>query len=253
MTDLIRTTLQAPEDARKGLGNCGVFALAVASGSSEQYVWDWLRGKGKGRSGNWKGSTTTKNQAQFLQAHGIQTEAVALPATSTAMARNAVPYARQAVLHGINASPAPKRLTAARLARCPEFQDGSVYLVWTTGHIQLMYKGRLMDQNSAGLVAPSEYRLARKEVKMVARLVNVTTEPVAPAEPKAPRKRKAPVAQDWSTIDSPCARAWALYDHLLEQGWELKCAPYAEQAMALGVSKNTAKTQFYHWRKARGL
>lgn len=76
------------------------------------------------------------------------------------------------------------------------------------------------------------------------------------AEIPAPTKRKVAnktgrtyTDRNKSTVEGPVAIVWALAD--ANPGAKRK--EIVEAAMAKGVTRNTANTQFQYWRKARGL
>lgn len=80
---------------------------------------------------------------------------------------------------------------------------------------------------------------------------------ITPTNAKAPKpeggtsstKGRAYTNREKSTVDSPVAIVWGLAD----ADTSAKRKDIVEKAIALGVTPNTAKTQYQYWRKARGL
>lgn len=126
--------LSLPEDNCATGPNCGVTAVAIAAGISFAQAWDLLR---NGRNANWKGRTNEAERNKALTALGVKLVPVGI--------------GRRASLK-----------TVARLLN-PDHR----YLVRTTGHVQILGGGLMVDQRGA---RPVDGAVARKIVRSVYRI-----------------------------------------------------------------------------------
>lgn len=125
-----------PLGARSG-PNCGVTAVAIIAGISFDHAWKLLSVYYGPR---WKGKTNVVQRAAVLEALGVKMEYLITPRRRTLEA-----YARL--------------LPAGR------------YMVRTTGHVQLLQAGMVLDQG--GVVPVSKHWGRRKLVSHVVRIVSV--------------------------------------------------------------------------------
>lgn len=129
--------LKLPEGTVRGLGNCGVVALAAATGIPYREVWDWFA---KRKPGNWKGSTRMSERLRFLAEHDIEYEWVKMP----------------------------RRMTLQTWVSLPQYQglakEGPV-MVTTTGHVQVVHGGPyVLDQSTPEAVHIRDFKRRRKFV-----------------------------------------------------------------------------------------
>ena len=108
-----------PTDQRKG-PNCGVTAVAIASGVSFGRAWNVFKSMGIAyyQKRNWKGGTFTHHQAKALDKLGIDHEKVAFNRCNL----------RTLVL---------------------TLERGRLYMVTTGGHVQLVMDNHVIDQRGA--------------------------------------------------------------------------------------------------------
>jgi len=121
-------------DLRRG-PNCGVTAVAVAAGIPVNEAFELIR-KIKRKSRRWKGSTCVADRATALEQLGVQTKAWNLKDKM--------------------------RLETWIRDRA---EPGKTYMVRTTGHVQVVRDGWVMDQS--GLWRYGTFRLRKKLVSHV--------------------------------------------------------------------------------------
>lgn len=121
-------------DLRKG-PNCGVTAVAVISGISVTEAFAILRTIGN-RTGRWKGVTNVAQRAEALELLGVKTKAWALK----------------------------DRMRLETWVR-DRAEPGKTYMVRTTGHVQVVRDGWVMDQS--GLWRTCAFRPRKKLVTHV--------------------------------------------------------------------------------------
>lgn len=61
--------MEYPKGYIEGLPNCGIVAIAAATGQDYKVVWEWFRKKNK-RPGQWRGGTFTRDYAEAFKALG---------------------------------------------------------------------------------------------------------------------------------------------------------------------------------------
>lgn len=277
-----------PAGTPLGLGNCGLVAIAAATGYSYTHVEQWFRNERPGRNGNWQGSTRTYEYPLFFGRHGVDADRM-----------ESVHYSSPLI---------PRRMSLKRWATVYA-KPGVLYLVVTTGHVQVVRDQHVLDQSVQEPVHVSQAVWRNKLVKHVikinpqSRSVAMKTysnrsnamraarkycrenkaakglkaqdleykqtddgrwyfelpakaptdkKPEAPAKPKQP-KEKVPgqYALPPSTVESPVAYCWGLYDKLANEGDVVRKAFVAE-AIGAGVNPTTAGCQYNAWRKSRG-
>ena len=132
-----------PKDQRRG-PNCGVTATAICAGVTFSTAWNtWRRIGSKGYPKHygkyWRGTTQTHYQPKVLDALGVEYNEVAF-----------------------------NRCTLKRMVSTLE--RGKLYMITTTGHVQSVMDGMVIDQSGAEPVA--EHWGARK---YVVRCLEITT------------------------------------------------------------------------------
>lgn len=111
MTDHRPDGLALPADARMG-PNCGVTAVAIVAGVSFAEAFAMLRGS---KSARWKGRTTESERLAVLARLGVTLSRIHV-----------------------------RRMTLATLAR--RLDPTRRYIVRTTGHVQVLQGGQMIDQ-----------------------------------------------------------------------------------------------------------
>lgn len=134
MSKLIR-----PDGTVTGIGNCGVVALAAATGMSYASVWEWFKTKGGRTAHNWLGGTTWKERQAFLQDNRIAFD----------------------IYTGIDVRRDFGRINLQSLCRLDEFK-GYRLIATTTGHVQAMQDGLVLDQTTPEAVPVAAYWGRRK-------------------------------------------------------------------------------------------
>lgn len=129
-----------PQDVNSEAPNCGVTAVAIISGKSVADVFAYMKEK-FGRGGNWKGRTFQKEVIDTLRDFGF--------------------YVKE-----VYKKPADKRGT--QFQKHIFFKRDIPHVVWTTGHVQVVYQGKVYDQT--GCFNTSEYWGRRK---FITRIVEV--------------------------------------------------------------------------------
>lgn len=134
-----------PKDAELGQGNCGVVAIAAATGVSYSEVWHYIDNVFNKRS-NWKGGLS------LMQIH-------------------------QTLMHfnkRVGYTPPRKcdeilsRMTLLSFCKdIPENYQHKVMVVITTGHAQVVRGRQVLDQSCEIAVDVSEYHLRRKQVRAI--------------------------------------------------------------------------------------
>jgi hypothetical protein len=131
--------LSHPDGMKRGVSNCGVVALAVATGLPYQEVHSWFAAR---KRGNWKGSTRAKDRARFLEEKRIEFEAIGDEPEHQGTLQSFAAWARY-------------------------HAPGRTFIVTTTGHVQVVRDGQVLDQNYVG-PAPG-YPLRRKRIRNLER------------------------------------------------------------------------------------
>lgn len=124
-----------PEGNRTG-PNCGVTAVAIVTGLPFNNIWNRIKSKYKG---NWKGRTKPMDWFQVLEEQGINHEVSVVPST-------------------------PQLLFWARAYA----KKDTAYMVMTTGHVQVVKNGWVIDQGGPKPVRDHWGR--RKKVKLIVEL-----------------------------------------------------------------------------------
>lgn len=130
--------LARPGDVPTGLPNCGLMAVCLVSGVPYQDAVRWWRRTYR-RPGNWKGGTRKPERERFLVEHGFRL--TGLPT----------------VFGGCY------RMTLERYVRL-YVPRGRVAIITTTGHVQVVRDGLVIDQSYAEGVPVSDYWGRRKYV-----------------------------------------------------------------------------------------
>ena len=116
--------------------NCGVTAVAIAAGVTFQVAWDILKKIGN-RNGNWKGVTYVHQQVTALKELGVK-------------------YQHNYI---------KGRPTLQQWVQW-ETKPGVTYMVVTTGHVQVVKDGKVVDQTPEP-VHYTKFWGARKKVREV--------------------------------------------------------------------------------------
>ena len=145
--------LANPSDQRKG-PNCGVTAVAIASGASFTRTWNLFKSIAPRRYGKrWKGATYDGDYQRVLDKLGIDCTSYR-------------PTVLRSPLH---------RWIAEHT------KPDTVYIVVTTGHAQVVCNGTVIDQSGPKPVA--EHWGRRKKVKFALHIYNPFAAAPAPATP----------------------------------------------------------------------
>ena len=127
--------MKYPTDAQGNVPNCGVTAVATIAGKSVAETFAYMKQKFSKR-GHWKGRTSQKQVIDTLRDFGFTLE--------------------QRFIKGEKLGPALQRHL---------FQSDKLYLVWTTGHVQVVFSGKVYDQS--GGFNMSEYWGRRKHIARI--------------------------------------------------------------------------------------
>lgn len=126
--------LTHPDDMARGVGNCGVVALSVATQLPYLEVFSWFARRHRA---NWRGGTRSVERLEFLEHCAVPFSVDSTPGFS---GRTLLQFARW---------------TATSVGRC------RLFMVTTTGHVQLVRSGDVLDQGYVGPVAQYRRRLKR--------------------------------------------------------------------------------------------
>jgi hypothetical protein len=133
-----RANLRLPADHIKGLPNCGLVATAVATGMPLWHVTKTVK-EASNKRANWKGRTSYGQIFAYLDGLDFLTYTEIKPHRTT-------------LLRWVEDQP----------------EDGVVYIVWTTGHVQAVTRTSIADQR--GVFRPKDYHGKRKMVRRVVRI-----------------------------------------------------------------------------------
>lgn len=131
--------MKYPTDAQGGVPNCGVVAVATITGKTVGEVFQYMADK-YNMHGNWKGRTSQVEVMEVLREYGFTLI--------------------QKFIKGENRGPQLQK-------QC--FASDTIYLVWTTGHVQVVYNELVYDQS--GCFSMEDYWGRRK---YIIRIVEVT-------------------------------------------------------------------------------
>lgn len=123
-----------PQDVPRGRGNCGLVALAHFTDQPYDRVERFI---GKLRPANWKGVTWKKDYLSFFARIGLR------------------------VTEG---RPEVKKIPLDRWVRLYT-EPGVRYMVITTGHAQVVYDGKVIDQRDDVPAPVGMYHFRRKQVR----------------------------------------------------------------------------------------
>ena len=135
-----------PKDGRGEDPNCGVLAVATVTHRPLAVVFDHMKAK-YGKNGNWKGRTVDSQVINTVGELGGKLENV---------------YHREAM--GVKRGPQFMKWVTEKA------KEGTPYMVWTTGHVQIVKNGKVYDQSGCGTPI-AEYWGRRKFIRRVEKVI----------------------------------------------------------------------------------
>lgn len=130
-------SMSLPEDNRKN-GNCGITALAIVLGVSFDEVWNAYQ-EFHPRKGNWKGTTHHYPRLKVLKKYGVKFNDGERKKNKRNMSLKSWVHWHQ--------------------------RPNTTYMITTTGHVQVVRNGMVMDQTTPNPVPVADFRCAMKVVK----------------------------------------------------------------------------------------
>ena len=110
--------MKYPTDAQGDQPNCGVTAVATIAGKTVAEVFTYMKEK-YGKRGHWKGRTQQKQVIDTLRDYGFTLD-------------------QRFIREGKKRGPQLQKQA---------FALNTIYLVWTTGHVQVVFDDKVYDQS----------------------------------------------------------------------------------------------------------